>query len=248
IRTELGRQVREAFVAPPGSLLLSVDYSQIELRVLAHVSQDKALLDSFARGEDIHRRTASEIFGVEPDLVSDEMRRAAKAINFGIAYGLSAFGLAQRLDLPTHETQAIIDRYFARYSGVRTWLDQTLADARENQVVRTLWGRRRRITDLGSNSITMRQAAERAAVNMPIQGTAADLMKRAMIDLAHGLSRGGFKSKLLLQVHDELLLEVPEAELDAVKALAIRSMEGAAHFSVPLTVSVGVGRNWAEAH
>lgn len=248
VRTELGRQVREAFVAAPGMRLVSADYSQIELRILAHVSQDAALLDAFARGEDVHRRTASEIYGVAPELVSEEMRRTAKAINFGIAYGLSAYGLSQRLDLPASQTQAMIDRYFARYSGVRAWLDRTIAQARQTGMVRTLWGRMRRLPEFESKSYVTRQAAERIAVNTPIQGTAADLIKRAMIDVANGLASGGFASRLLLQVHDELLLEVAEGELEAVKALVVRSMEGAAELSVPLAVSVGAGENWAEAH
>ena len=248
VRTELGRQVREAFVAAPGMRLLSADYSQIELRILAHFSQDAALLDAFARGEDIHRRTAGEIFGVAPELVSDEMRRTAKAINFGIAYGLSAYGLSQRLDLPPKQTQAMIDRYFERYSGVRAWLDQAVADARKAGMVQTLWGRPRRLPELESKSYVARQAAERIAVNTPIQGTAADLMKRAMIAVAHELANSGFKSRLLLQVHDELLLEVIEEELEAVRELVIHSMESAAALSVPLVVGVGVGESWAEAH
>lgn len=248
VRTDLGRQVRAAFVAAPGMRLLSADYSQIELRILAHFSQDAALLDAFARGEDVHRRTAGEIFGVAPELVSDEMRRTAKAINFGIAYGLSAYGLSQRLDLPPKQTQEMIDRYFERYSGVRAWLDRTIADARKEGLVRTLWGRVRRLPELESKSYVTRQAAERVAVNTPIQGTAADLMKRAMIDVARGLATSGFESRLLLQVHDELLLEVTDEELEPVKALVVRAMEGAAALSVPLVVGVGVGESWAEAH
>ena len=248
VRTDLGRQVRAAFVAEPPMRLFSADYSQIELRVLAHFSEDASLLDAFAREEDIHRRTASEIFGVAPDLVSDEMRRAAKAINFGIAYGQSAYGLSQRLDLPVAETQAMIDRYFERYSGVRAWIERTIEEARQHGVVRTLWGRVRPVSEINSNNRIARQAAERVAVNTPIQGTAADLMKRAMIDVARGLASARLKSRLILQVHDELLLEVPDEELDEVRSIVVRAMEGAASLAVPLVVGVGVAANWAEAH
>ncbi len=248
VRTELGREVRGAFVAPPGSLLLSADYSQIELRVLAHLTEDEALVASFNSGEDIHQRTACEIFGVPPEAVTAQMRRSAKTINFGIIYGLSAFGLAQRLGISPKESQAMIDRYFQRYAGIRRWLDETVRQAKESGETRTLWGRVRRIPELSSRNHAIRQSGERMAVNAPVQGTAADLMKRAMVNVHRSLAAAGLKSRLLLQVHDELILEVPEAELDEVRGLVVRAMEGAASLRVPLVVGVGQGTSWAEAH
>ncbi len=248
VRSELGKQVREAFVADDGCLFVSADYSQIELRVLAHVSQDEALLAAFARDEDVHTRTAAEVFGVSADLVTDLMRRTAKAINFGIAYGLSAYGLGQRLDLPGKEAQAIIDRYFERYRGVRAWLDQTIASARQTAEVGTLFGRRRYVPEIHSRNPAARMGAERIAVNTPIQGTAADLIKRAMIEVDRRLKAQKLRARLLLQVHDELLVEAPESEVEAARALVAEAMSGAGALSVPLKVEVGVGKSWAEAH
>ncbi|HUB06401.1 MAG TPA: DNA polymerase I [Myxococcales bacterium] len=247
-RTELGRRIRRAFVAAPGHKLISADYSQIELRVLAHVSEDPALCDGFARNEDVHTRTAAEVFGVAPEAVTPEMRRTAKAINFGIAYGQSAFGLSQRLDLPSAEAQGIIDRYFARYAGVRAWLDRTIAEARRDGAVTTLYGRRRRLPDIRSKNPAVRQAAERMAVNTPIQGTAADLIKRAMLRADAALKAGKLATRMILQVHDELIFEAPEAEVDRAKALACEAMEGAGQLRVPLAVTVGVGASWDEIH
>jgi DNA polymerase-1 len=247
-RTELGRKIREAFVAPPGSKLISADYSQIELRVLAHVSGDPALREAFARGEDVHTRTAAEVFSVPTGEVTPQMRRTAKAINFGIAYGQSAFGLSQRLEMPAAEAQAIIDRYFARYSGVRAWLDRTIEEAKTTGVVSTLFGRRRLLPDIHSRNQAVRQAAERMAVNTPIQGTAADLIKRAMLAAVGAVREQGLAARMILQVHDELLFEVPESEVDRCTSLAREAMGGAGKFDVPLVVTVGIGNNWAEIH
>ncbi|HVP68905.1 MAG TPA: DNA polymerase I [Anaeromyxobacteraceae bacterium] len=248
IRTELSRRIRAAFVAPPGSLLVSADYSQIELRILAHFAEDPALLEAFRTGQDVHGRTAAETFGVAPGDVTADQRRVAKVLNFGIAYGLSAYGLSQRLDLPPAEAQAIIDRYFARYAGVRRWLDETIARARAEGAVRTLFGRKRELPEIRSRNPALRQAAERMAVNMPIQGTAADIVKLAMLRVDEALRREGVPARLLLQVHDELVLEVEERAAGALDALLRPAMEGAARLRVPLEVEVGRGRNWADAH
>jgi len=248
VRTELSRRIRAAFVAAPGATLVSADYSQIELRILAHFAGDPALLEAFRLRRDVHTQTAAETFGVAPAQVTPDMRRAAKVLNFGIAYGLSAYGLSQRLDLPTAEAQAIIDRYFARYAGVRRWLDETVARAREEGAVRTLFGRKRDLPDLRSRNPALRQAAERMAVNMPIQGTAADIVKLAMLRVDEALREERLEARLLLQVHDELVLEVAAPELEPLEALVRRCMEGAAELQVPLEVEVGHGQNWAEAH
>ncbi|HEY3447700.1 MAG TPA: DNA polymerase I [Myxococcales bacterium] len=248
VRTELGKRVREAFIAEDGNLLLSADYSQIELRVLAHVSDDPALLDAFSRNEDVHTRTAAEVYGVDPQQVTPEMRRTAKAINFGIAYGLTSFGLGQRLDLPGAEAQAIINKYFERYKGVRTWLDATIAQARQTAEVATLFGRRRFVPEIHSRNPATRNGAERIAVNTPIQGTAADLIKRAMIEVDRRLRSESLQARLILQVHDELLVEAPEAEVEKAKVLMVEAMRGAGQLKVPLLVEIGVGKTWATAH
>jgi DNA polymerase-1 len=248
VRTELSRRIRAAFVAPPGRLLLSADYSQIELRILAHFAEDPSLLESFRLGEDVHSRTAAETFGVPASEVTPDQRRVAKVLNFGIAYGLSAFGLSQRLDMPPAEAQAIIDRYFARYAGVKRWLDGTVAAARESGEVRTLWGRRRELPEIRSRNPGLRQAAERMAVNTPIQGTAADIVKVAMLRVDRALAAEGLASRMILQVHDELVLEVPAGEAGPAEALVRRAMEGAAELLVPLDVEVGKAGSWAEAH
>ncbi len=248
VRTELSRRIRAAFVAPPGRLLLSADYSQIELRILAHYAEDPSLLESFRLREDVHSRTAAETFGVPASEVTPDQRRVAKVLNFGIAYGLSAFGLSQRLDMPPAEAQAVIDRYFARYAGVKRWLDGTVAAARESGEVRTLWGRRRELPDIRSRNPGLRQAAERMAVNTPIQGTAADIVKIAMLRVDRALAAEGLGSRMILQVHDELVLEVPVEEAGPAEALVRRAMEGAAELLVPLDVEVGRAGSWAEAH
>ena len=248
IRTELSRRIREAFVAPPGARLLSADYSQIELRILAHYSEDPGLLEAFRAREDVHTRTAAETFGVAPEQVTTDQRRIAKVLNFGIAYGLSAFGLSQRLDLPGAEAQAIIDRYFTRYAGVRRYVERAIEEARKNGESRTLYGRVRAMPEITARNPALRMAAERTAINTPIQGTAADVVKIAMIRVDAALAAERRAARLLLQVHDELVLEVPEREIEPVAALVRREMEGAAALAVPLEVQVGHGASWADAH
>ncbi len=248
VRTDLSRRIRAAFVAPEGWRLLSADYSQIELRILAHYSHDPALLEAFRAREDVHTRTAAETFGVPAAEVTSDMRRIAKVLNFGIAYGLSAFGLSQRLDLPGAEAQRIIDRYFTRYAGVRRYVETAVAEARATGESRTLFGRVRAMPEIVARNPALRNAAERTAINTPIQGTAADIVKIAMIRVHDALRRDRRRARLLLQVHDELVLEVPEDELAPVEALVRREMAGAAQLEVPLDVEVGVGHSWAEAH
>jgi DNA polymerase I len=248
IRTDVGRSIRRAFVADPGWKLLSADYSQIELRILAHIAEDPALLEAFRADEDVHVRTAAEVFGVPAEQVSSEQRRVAKMVNFGIAYGLSPYGLATRLDIPQEEAAAIIERYFARYTGIRRYLEETVARAKRTGVVETLFGRRRLMEDLHSTNRATAQAAERAAINMPIQGTAADLIKMAMLRIDTEFRERGLRTRMLLQVHDELLLEAPEAELEEASVLVRSTMSGVASLRVPLRVDLGVGNNWAEAH
>ncbi len=248
IRTELGRKIRSAFVAAPRHLLISADYSQIELRLLAHVSEDPGLLDAFASGADVHQRTAAEVFGVALEHVSDDQRRAAKMVNYGIAYGLSAHGLSQRLNIPVDEAKQIIDRYFEKYRGIANYLESTVATARSTGFVETLFGRRRAVPDIKSPNRNVAQAAERAAINMPIQGTAADLMKKAMITAAAALSAQKLKTRMLLQVHDELLLEAPKDEVEDASALVRSAMAGVANLKVPLVVDCGSGANWDAAH
>src|SRR6266540_3577335 len=248
IRTELSRRIRSAFVAPQGRRLLSADYSQIELRILAHYSDDPALLEAFRNREDVHTRTAAETYGVDPSAVTPDMRRVAKMLNFGIAYGLSAFGLSQRLDLPAAEAQAIITRYFARYTGVKRYVESAVEEARRTGESRTLYGRVRAMPEIAARNPALRNAAERTAINTPIQGTAADVVKVAMVRVHGAIVRERLDAQLLLQVHDELVLEVGEAEVEAAAALVKREMEGAASLKVPLDVEVGHGRSWAEAH
>jgi DNA polymerase I len=248
VRTELSRRIRAAFVAPPGRRLVSADYSQIELRILAHYSADPALLASFRDGEDVHTRTAAETYGVAPAQVTPEMRRVAKMLNFGIAYGLSAFGLSHRLDLPPKEGQAIIDRYFTRYAGVKRWLETIVAEARRSGEVRTLYGRVRAMPEITNRNPAIRQGAERTAINTPIQGTAADIVKLAMRRVHAALASERLDARMLLQVHDELIVEADERAVEPVSALLKREMEAAATLAVPLPVEVGHGRSWAEAH
>jgi DNA polymerase-1 len=246
IRTELGREIRAAFVASEGMLLVGVDYSQIELRLLAHYSQDPLLLEAYRTGKDIHTLTAAEVFGVPPMLIDAEHRRRAKAVNFGIVYGLSPFGLAQQLGIEQKEAKRFIEAYFERYAGVRGFIEATLEQARHDGFVRNLFGRKRPIPDLLSKNPNLRGFAERTAVNTPLQGTAADLIKIAMIRLERELRGRGLGAKMLLQVHDELVLEAPEAEVEIVKSLVKESMEGAHALSVPLEVEVSVGKNWRD--
>ena len=246
IRTELGRQIRAAFVAGPGKLLVGADYSQIELRLLAHYSQDELLLEAYRTGKDIHTLTAAEVFGVPPMLINAEHRRRAKAVNFGIVYGLSPFGLAQQLGIEQKEAKRFIEAYFERYAGVRTFIERTLEQARRDGFVRNLFGRKRPIPDLLSKNPNLRGFAERTAVNTPLQGTAADLIKVAMLRLDEEIRGRGLEAKMLLQVHDELVLEAPEREVEVVKALVKECMEGAHEVSVPLEVEVSVGGNWRD--
>lgn len=248
IRTAQGIRVREAFIPAEGCVLLSADYSQVELRLMAHYSGDDNLLAAFARGEDIHRRTAAEVNGVAPEAVSDSMRAAAKAVNFGIIYGSSAFGIARQLGVSQGEARRTIERYFQRYQGVRRFLDDTIEQAREAGHVRTLLGRRRYLPDLSSRNRSLRQSAERAAVNSVIQGTAADLIKKAMVAVDAALIARGMESQMILQVHDELVFETPEAEAQALSALVRECMEQVCELAVPLLVEVGAGANWRDAH
>lgn len=248
VRTPEGRLIRAAFIAPPGWWIVSADYSQIELRIMAHLSQDAGLLAAFASGEDIHRATAAEVFGVTPLEVTAEQRRAAKAINFGLIYGMSAFGLARQLGIDRQVAQAYIDRYFARYPGVARYMAETREMARRQGFVETVFGRRLWLPEINAAQAGRRQAAERAAINAPMQGTAADIVKRAMIEVQSWLDRKGMRARMILQVHDELVLEAPEDELAEIRATLPRLMSDAARLSVPLVVEVGVGRNWDEAH
>src|SRR5271167_3601015 len=246
IRTELGRGIRAAFIAEPGHVLLTADYSQIELRLLAHFSRDPLLVEAYTHGDDIHTLTASQVFGVPPLMVTADHRRQAKVVNFGIVYGLSAFGLSQNLGIEPSEAKKFIEAYFEKYAGVRTFIDATLEQTRRDQKVKTLFGRIRPIPDINSKNATQRGFAERTAVNTPLQGTAADLIKLAMIRIDDEIRKRGLKSRMTLQVHDELVFEVPENELDAMKSLAREHMEKAYSLDVPLLVEVGVGPNWRD--
>jgi DNA polymerase-1 len=248
IRTPEGRRVREAFVAEPGHLLLSADYSQIELRVLAHLSGDPTLVDTFRRGEDVHDRTSREIFGPLSGVPPGEQRRISKMVNYALLYGKSAFSLAKDIGVSRKEAERFIEAYFARYPKVRTFIDGTIVKARETGHVRTLLGRLRRLPDLRAKSFPVRMEAERQAMNTPVQGSAADLIKQAMVDLHRELAARGMRSRLILQIHDELLLEVPEAEAEAARALVTEVMEGALKLDVPLVADARLGRSWAEVH
>jgi DNA polymerase-1 len=248
IRTAEGRRIRSAFVAPAGRRIVSADYSQIELRIMAHLSDDPRLLEAFAQGEDVHRATAGEVFGLTPIEVSSEQRRAAKAINFGLIYGMSAFGLAKQIGVDRTAAAAYMDRYFARYPGVARYMEETRAVARDKGYVETVFGRRLWLPEIRSSNAGRRQGAERAAINAPMQGTAADLIKRAMIAVQDWLDAQNLRSLLILQVHDELVLEVPDSELDLLREALPKLMGGVARLKVPLLVEVGVGDNWDAAH
>jgi DNA polymerase-1 len=248
IRSAEGRRIREAFIAPQGSYIVSADYSQIELRIMAHLSGDAGLLTAFANNEDIHRATAAEIFMVAPAEVSGEQRRYAKVINFGLIYGMSAFGLAKQLGIERSAATAYIERYFARYPGVKSYMDSTREQARQQGHVETVFGRRLWLPEINSSNGQRRQGAERAAINAPMQGTAADLIKLAMIAVQRWLESENLHSRLIMQVHDELVLEVPEHELHLVKEMLPRLMCGVAELKVPLLVELGEGKNWDEAH
>jgi DNA polymerase-1 len=248
IRTDDGRRIRKAFVAPPGRRILAADYSQIELRIMAHLSEDPALLRAFSSGVDIHRATAAEVFGRALEEVSSNERRAAKAINFGLMYGMSAFGLAKQLGIPRGEAQDYIGLYFSRYPGVREFMDRTRQEARERGYVETVFGRRLYLENIASRNAGLRAGAERAAINAPMQGTAADIIKRAMIDLHGWLEPHADKAMMVLQVHDELVFESDEAFVETLRTAVVERMSRAADLRVPLLVDVGVGENWDEAH
>jgi DNA polymerase-1 len=248
IRTPEGKRIRRAFVAPPGWRVLSADWSQIELRILAHVSQDPLLLDSFRSGVDVHRRTAGELFDVDPDSVTAQQRGVGKTVNFATIYGQGATALGQILDVPRKEAQSIIERYFEAYAGVRAWLDRTIDQAMETGIVETMLGRRRVIPELSSHAFMEQQAGQRIAANTPIQGSAADLCKLAMQAVDDEIVRRDLKARMVMQIHDELVFEVPEDEVETLSELVVRHMEGAMPLDVPLVADVGVGRSWAEAH
>jgi len=248
VRTAEGRRIREAFIAPPGSRIVSADYSQIELRIMAHLSGDEGLLKAFANGEDIHRATAAEIFMTTPADVDSEQRRYAKVINFGLIYGMSAFGLAKQLGIERSAATAYIDRYFARYPGVADYMQRTREQAKQQGYVETVFGRRLWLPEINASNGMKRQGAERAAINAPMQGTAADLIKLAMIAVQHWLVAEQLQTKLIMQVHDELVLEVPENELELVKEKLRELMCNVAELKVPLEVGLGEGANWEAAH
>jgi DNA polymerase-1 len=248
VRTAEGRRIREAFIADACSHIVSADYSQIELRIMAHLSGDQGLLHAFANGLDVHRATAAEIFAVEPDAVSSEQRRYAKVINFGLIYGMSAFGLASQLGIERSAAQAYIERYFARYPGVANYMQSTREQAKAQGYVETVFGRRLWLPEINGGNGMRRQAAERAAINAPMQGTAADLIKLAMVAVQNWLESEKLNTRLIMQVHDELVLEVPDSELDLVKEKLPGLMCQVAELKVPLEVGMGVGMNWEAAH
>ncbi len=248
IRTPLGRRIRQAFIAPPGQVILACDYSQIELRIMAHLSGDEGLLTAFRAGVDVHQSTAAEVFSVEYEQVDGEQRRAAKAINFGLMYGMSAFGLARQLNIGRHEAQAYMDTYFLRYPNVQQYMEDTREQAREQGFVETLFGRRLYLPDITASNMQRRQGAERAAINAPMQGTAADIIKRAMISVDDWLQSEKPNACLVMQVHDELVLEVAESELDRVRDAVVARMTAAADLAVPLVVDSGHGKDWDTAH
>ncbi|MDP7621316.1 MAG: DNA polymerase I, partial [SAR324 cluster bacterium] len=248
IRTEKGRRIREAFISSSGWKIFSADYSQIELRILAHLSDDKTLINAFMNDEDVHTRTASEIWGVIPENVTAQMRREAKVINFGIIYGMSAYGLSKELDIQPNVAQEYIDGYFRKYKGIKEYQDNVLEKARETGFVTTLLKRRRYLPEISARNGSVRKFAERTAINAPIQGTAADLMKIAMIRISNALQKESFQANMIIQVHDELVFEVPEEEIPSLSSLVQKEMEGVLEMKVPLKVDMNWGSNWREAH
>jgi DNA polymerase-1 len=248
IRSEEGKGIRETFIAEPGYSILSADYSQIELRILAHLSQDQRLIESFKLKEDIHTRTAAEVFGLLPGSVTTQMRREAKVINFGIIYGMSSYGLAKELGISPKAAEAFITNYFQKYQGVKAYIDDVLKEARKKGYVTTLMNRRRYLTEINSRNFAARQFSERTAINTPIQGTASDLIKVAMITIANRIKQMILKTKMIIQVHDELVFEVPEKELEVVKQMVKEEMENVVELSIPLEVEIHWGKNWSEAH
>ena len=247
VRTELGGEIRKMFVARPGWVLVDADYSQIELRVLAHVADDKAMQDAFCSGEDFHTHTAAQVFGVAPEEVTPQMRRSAKAVNFGIVYGISDFSLAGDIGVSRKEAKAYIDGYLSHYQGVRQYMEDVVKNAKESGYVESMYGRRRQLPELHSSNFNVRSGAERMALNTPIQGTAADIIKIAMIRVRDRMIREGLQAKLVLQVHDELIVECPETEKDTVLSLVTEEMEAAATLKVPLIAEAHAGQNWYEA-
>jgi DNA polymerase-1 len=249
IRSSEGRRIRQAFVAEPGWVMLAADYSQIELRIMAHLSGDAGLLSAFAEGLDVHRATAAEVFGVaSPEAVSDEQRRSAKAINFGLIYGMSAFGLARQLGIERGAAQSYVERYFERYPGVHDFMERTRTAAREQGFVETVFGRRLYLPEINARNGQRRAAAERTAINAPMQGTASDIIKRAMLEVDGWIQREQPAVRMIMQVHDELVFEVEKRSVEAARAKIIEAMSGAAALRVPLVVDVGVGENWDQAH
>jgi len=248
VKSEEGRRIRNAFIAPEGYTMVAADYSQIELRIMAHLSKDNGLLTAFANGVDVHTATAAEVFGVTIDNVEPNMRRSAKAINFGLIYGMSAFGLAKQLGVGRGQAQEYVDLYFERYPGVKSYMDNTRADAADAGYVETIFGRRLYLPDIKARSAQRRQHAERTAINAPMQGTAADIIKKAMIKVADWLATQEFDAQMIMQVHDELVLEVKTDQLEAFSAKLKDIMENAVKIDVPLIVDVGFGKNWGEAH
>jgi DNA polymerase-1 len=248
IRGEWGTRIREVFIADGGCVLISADYSQVELRILAHMSNDKGLIDAFKKDIDIHTTTASELFSIPNEAVTADMRRIAKTVNFGVVYGISPFGLSEALNITPKEAATYIEQYFKKHEGVKNYMDDTVRMARKNGYVKTLMGRKRPIPEINSHNTNIRQQAERLAINTPIQGTAADLIKIAMINIWQRLKEGNFRTRMILQIHDELLFEVPEPEIEIAKSLIKYEMENALSLSVPLKVDMGWSKNWAEAH
>jgi DNA polymerase-1 len=246
VRGELGREVRQAFIAPPGSYLLAGDYSQIDLRALAHLSQDSSLLNAFHQDEDIHAATAAQLFGVDTSQVTPDMRRLAKTVNFGVIYGMSEYGLEQATELSREEAARFIAAYFEKYPKVKQYLESTKEQARKTGYVQTILGRRRFIPEINSSNRQVREAAERMAINMPVQGTSADVIKVAMLNLCREMDKQKLKSRMLLQVHDELIFEVPEEELETMRRLVPEVMSTALPLSVPLKVDTKTGSNWGE--
>ncbi len=248
IRTDDGREIRRAFIPDPGHVMMSADYSQIELRLIADLSGDKDMIEAFLSGDDIHRITASKVYKVPLEEVTEDQRRHAKTANFGIIYGISAFGLSERLGIARADAKKLIDGYFATYPHIREYLDKAVEDARHNGYVTTRMGRRRYLPEINSRNAVVRGYAERNAVNAPIQGSAADIIKVAMVRIYAEMERRGMKSRMIMQVHDELIFDVVPSELDELKSLVISGMEGAYAGAVPLEVAAGVAPNWLEAH
>ena len=248
VRTEEGRRIRQAFIVAPGYKMIAADYSQIELRIMAHLSGDKGLVDAFSKGLDVHSATAAEVFGVEVAEVTKDQRRSAKAINFGLIYGMSAFGLAKQLDITRAEAQEYVNLYFQRYPGVKEYMEHTKEKAKEDGFVETVFGRRLYLHEINAKNGMRRQYAERTAINAPMQGTAADIIKIAMINLDNEIQKNELDMRMIMQVHDELIFEINESQVDDAIKLITEKMEHAVELSIPLVVDVGIGINWDEAH